>query len=46
MIGMILEVLKGKLEVNKLKEILDSKDQKLTPKLVPGSGLYLVSVEY
>jgi tRNA pseudouridine38-40 synthase len=45
-IGMILEVLKGKLGVNKLKEILDSKDQKLTPKLVPGSGLYLVSVEY
>lgn len=45
-IGMILEVLKGKLNLNHLQEILESKDQKLTPKLVPGSGLYLVSVDY
>jgi tRNA pseudouridine38-40 synthase len=46
LVAMALEVGKGKLSVADLKTILAQKNRRLSPKIVPPSGLYLVSVNY
>ena len=46
MIGSLLEVGQEKMALIELKRILDSKNNSLTNKLVPGTGLYLQKVYY
>lgn len=46
MVAMMFEVARGKITVERLKEILDAKNRKLSPKTAPPQGLYLVSVSY
>lgn len=46
MIGMILYSARGKMSIGELKNVLFSKNNKATSKIVPGCGLYLVKVKY
>jgi len=45
-VGMLLEVGRGKIDKADLKHILESKNRQLALKIVPASGLYLVNVKY
>jgi tRNA pseudouridine38-40 synthase len=46
LIAMALEVGRGKISIADLKTILDQKNRRLSPKIVPPEGLYLYKVEY
>lgn len=45
-IAMLLEVARGRISMDDLVVIMESKNRKLAPKIVPPNGLYLVNVEY
>ena len=45
-VGALLDVGISKKSPNSIKEIIDSSDRKLCGKMVPDSGLYLMSVLY
>ncbi|MFA6627251.1 MAG: tRNA pseudouridine(38-40) synthase TruA [Bacilli bacterium] len=46
MVGMMLEVGKGKITPTQFETILQAKNRQLAPKIVPANGLYLVRVHY
>ncbi len=46
MVGTLLEIGAGKIEVNKLMDILDSKDRSAAGYSVPSNGLFLDHIEY
>ncbi|NLD25959.1 MAG: tRNA pseudouridine(38-40) synthase TruA [Acholeplasmataceae bacterium] len=46
LVAMALEVGKGKISLADIKSITAQKNRRLSPKIVPPSGLYLVSVNY
>jgi tRNA pseudouridine38-40 synthase len=45
-VGTLLEVGSGKITVNQVKQILESRDRKKAGMNVPPEGLYLMSVKY
>ncbi len=46
MVGLLIDVGKGKITPNKVKDILLSKDRKLVGKIAPAEGLTLVKINY
>ncbi|HHZ11145.1 MAG TPA: tRNA pseudouridine(38-40) synthase TruA [Acholeplasmataceae bacterium] len=46
MVAMALEVGRGKITVDGLREIMAKKDRRLSPKILPPTGLYLFRVYY
>ncbi|MDD4212061.1 MAG: tRNA pseudouridine(38-40) synthase TruA [Bacilli bacterium] len=46
MVGMMMEVGKGKLTPAQIIEIQEAKNRRLAPKIAPANGLYLVEVSY
>lgn len=46
MVGTLIQVGEGKIDVKKFEEILESKDRRNAGTSVPAHGLYLVAVEY
>ena len=46
MIGILIKVGENKLEPNKIKEIIESKDRLKAGKTAPAEGLYLVDVKF
>ena len=46
LVGTLLDVGTGKIQVEDLEKIIKAKDRKLAGKTVPAQGLYLVEVYY
>lgn len=46
MVGGAIDVARGKMDLDDLKEILDKRDRKLAPPPAPARGLFLIRVEY
>jgi tRNA U38,U39,U40 pseudouridine synthase TruA len=46
LVAMALEVGRNKITLEQLKFIMDQKNRVFSPKILPSSGLYLVSVFY
>ncbi len=46
MVGTLLEIGQGKMDLAQLKEILESRDRKKAGRSVPADGLYLQHIEY
>ncbi len=46
MVGTLVQVGEGKIDLEKFAEILESKDRKMAGESVPACGLYLVGIEY
>lgn len=45
-VAMMIEVGNNRLEINRLQEIMESKNRKLAPKTAPANGLYLYNIVY
>lgn len=45
-VAMLLEVARGKLNIEELKTRLEEKNRRLAPKTAPAEGLYLIKVDY
>ncbi len=45
-VAMMIEVGNNRLEIERLKEIMESKNRKLAPKTAPANGLYLYNIVY